>query len=200
MKKWTALMNCLAVALLLAASPANALDLTPNPVVAGVYSNGHYYFQATGKRVGFRLDADTEVSGNSGEADFRFKDVVSAAMKIVKSPLTPEIGFDGQGLPRYRQAAQGNVPQGATEVALTEENPEVVPINEWHSHQYVFAYNFYGVAYRESVTFLCYSAKEQLMIVVTARPNDYARIYRRSYLVLNSFYEILPGDEQQKGT
>jgi len=174
----------------------DALDLNPHRRVAGVEdATSRYYFQNDAKKMGFRVDPKTQVSGNPAKAVFEFSDLETAWMTIVHSALTPDIPFDGDGLKKYHDLAAASLPAGSLNVVLEKEIPNAIPINGWTSHQYVFTCNFYGVSVKKSLTFLNFSGKEQLLITVSAPVNDYAKVYGRSYGILNSIYEMKPGEE-----
>ena len=51
----------------------------------------------------------------------------------------------------------------------------------------------FGVPCRQSVTFLNYSATEQLVFDVTSEAKGYEKAYARGYSVLNSFSDYVPG-------
>lgn len=149
-----------------------------------------YFFQDEGKRLLFRIDGNMTVGGSANEAVFRFSDIHDAAMKLSKSKMAPQTAFDEKGLKLYRPAAQSYVPAQATEVLITEEKPDAVPINGWVSHQFILTYKLFGSPYRESVTFVNYSPTEQLVFDVRSPDTDYAKAYSRSYRVLNSLSDF----------
>jgi len=174
----------------------DALDLTPHRRVAGVEdATGRYYFQNDAKKLGFRVDPKTRVSGNASKAVFEFSDLETAGMTIAQSTLTPDTPFEGDGLKKYRDLATGSLPAGSLNVVLETEIPNAIPINRWSTHQYVFTCNFYGVSVKKSITFLNFSGKEQLVVTISAPAKDYAKAYARSYGILNSIYEMKPGEE-----
>lgn len=179
-----------------ASASCQALDLYPHRRGTIMQTAGNYYFQDGDKRIGFRVDPKTTVSGSPSEALFIFGDLPMEEMRMTHSALKPSIGFDGQGLKQYEEAARGTIPAGVTK-AVQKEVPGAITIEGWTSHQFVFTYNFYGVEITRSVTFLNYSKKQQLQIVITAPAHDYEKCYRRAFLILNSLYEIQEGEENQ---
>jgi hypothetical protein len=172
---------------------AHALNLQPREVM--VEKDGppvrRYFFQDEGKRLFFRIDGKMTVSGSANEAVFRFSDIHDANMKLAKSRITPETAFDEKGLKTYRPAAQSYVPPQATDVQITEEASDAIPINNWRDHQFTLTYKLFGSAYRESVTFINYSPTEQLVFDVRSSEADYEKTYSRSYHVLNSLSSLV---------
>ena len=150
-----------------------------------------YFFQDEGKRLLFRIDGNMTVGGSANEALFRFSDIHDAAMKLSKSRMTPQTAFDEKGLKLYRPAAQSYVPAQATDVQITEENSDAIPINGWVDHQFMLTYKLFGFPYRESVTFFNYSPAEQLVFDVRSPAADYEKTYSRSYRVLNSLSDFV---------
>ena len=193
MKKSMRATFCL-IALSLAA-PAIALDLTPHPATATFNKMrvNRYFFEDAGKQMGFRIDNNMTVKGTSASAAFKFEDLRDAGMRILKSSKNPDAPFDEKELESYRANARALVPASATDVQLDQENPDVIAINGWTSHQFIFTYKVSGFAYRCSVTFLNYNKTEQLVVDVSAPAPDFERVYLRSYQVLNSLSELRNG-------
>ena len=174
----------------------DALDLTPHRRVSGVEdATTSYYFQDTSRKMGFRLDPNTSADGSASKVVFQFTDLDSSGMTIAKSPLNAQTPFDGDALKKYLSLAREALPGGATNVVLEKETPDPIAINGWTSHQYVFTCNFYGVSLRRSITFLNFSKKEQWLITISAPVKNYYKTYARSYGILNSIYEMKPGEE-----
>jgi hypothetical protein len=173
-------------------SKAGALNLTPLEVVVNVEGppQHRYYFQDTDKRLGFRIDSKTTVSGSVDTATFRFTDCEGAAMRLLKSPSAPGIAYSGDGPKAYEILARALLPAGATEVELTATNPDAIAINGWTSLQFVFSYNWAGVSYTRAITFMNFSATEQFVCDISSRNGAYEKVYARSYRVLNSLFEL----------
>ncbi len=188
MDKSLALVFSLAACL----STARALSLQPQEVM--IEKDGppvrRYFFQGDGKRLLFHIDGRMSVSGSANEAVFRFSDIHDAAMKLSKSGMTPQIAFDEKNLKLYRAAARSYVPPQATDVQITGENTDALPINGWTDHQFMLSYKLFGSPYRESITFFNYSPTEQLVFDVRSSDADYAKTYGRSYHVLNSMSDF----------
>lgn len=174
-------------------STARALNLQPREVMTE--KDGppvrRYFFQDEGKRLFFRIDGKMAVNGSANEAVFRFSDIHDAAMRLAKSRITPETAFDEKGLKSYRPAAQSYVPPQATDVRITEESSNAIPINKWTDHQFTLTYKLFGSPYRESVTFINYSPTEQIVFDVRSPEVDYDKTYSRSYHVLNSLSDLV---------
>jgi hypothetical protein len=173
-------------------STVRALNLQPREVA--IEKDGppmrRYFFQDEGKRLLFRIDGNMSVAGSANEAVFRFSDIRDAAMKLSRSRMKPQIAFDEKNLNAYRAAAQSYAPPQATEVQISAESSDAIPINGWVNHQFVLSYKLFGTAYRESVTYFNYSSTEQLVFDVRSTEADYTKTYSRSYRVLNSLSDF----------
>lgn len=171
---------------------ANALDLTPHEIA--LPNDGppikRYFFQDSNRRLGFRIDDKMTASGANESATFRYNDIKTAAMKLSKSQLKPEVLFDEKNLEFYRAAARTLLPPDAKDARLEEEKAAAIAINGWTSRQFIFAYTLFSVPYRRSITFLNYSDKEQLILDIGAAASDYEKTYFRGYRVLNSFSDL----------
>jgi hypothetical protein len=182
----------LLTAALLSEAPALDLDLTPHEIALA--NDGppirRYFFQDANKRLGFRMDDKMSASGATDSAVFRFSDIKTAAMKLSKSQMKPEVLFDEKNLVSYRAAARRFVPADAKDVRIAEEKADAIAINGWTSRQFVFTYSLFSIPYRRSITFLNYSEKEQIIFDIGAAATDYEKTYFRGYRVLNSLSEL----------
>ncbi len=185
MKKSTV---CLLLLAALKTGSLQALNLTPNEIPSAVEGPQikRYFFEDQGKRLTFRVDRTTYVSGTSDGVAFRFDDLQRAAMKISRSQTTAGIPFDEKNLASYRTTARALLPPTAANVQIEAETPNPISINHWTSHQFLFTFEQFGQQFRRSITFLNYSDKEQLIVDVSAVGEDYAKTYGRGYRVLNS--------------
>jgi hypothetical protein len=169
-----------------------ALDLTPHEI--SLANDGppmkRHFFQDSNKRVGFRIDDKMTATGENDSAVFRFKDIKSAAMKLLKSQMKPEVPFDEKNLELYRSAAKAFLAPDAKDARIEEEKADAVAINGWRSRQFVFAYTLFSVPYRRSITFLNYSDREQIILDIGAATSDYDKAYLRGYRVLNSLSDL----------
>lgn len=185
-----------AIAFGFCAPSSQALDLTPHEVsstIAGIPSL-RFYFHNDGQRLSFRIDNQMTVSGGKDSAKFRFQDLNTAGMKISKSPLDPTMPFDEKNAEAYREAARGFLPKDAKAIQLEEEKPDAIPINGWTTQQYTFTYILFGVPYRCVLTFINFSATQQIVFEVSAGAEDYGKAAARSYRVLNSLGEMRAED------
>jgi hypothetical protein len=173
-------------------SEAHALDLTPHEVA--LVNDGplirRYFFQDADKRLGFRMDDKMTASGAPDSAVFRFNDIKTAAMKLSKSQMKPEMLFDEKNLVSYRAAARNFLPSDAKDIRIEEEKANAIAINGWTSRQFVYAFSLFNIPYRRSITFLNYSGKEQIILDIGAAASDYEKTYSRGYRVLNSLSEL----------
>ncbi len=188
----------LAFACLFTALSCKALDLTPHRRIAGVQDNTYrYYFQDGPKKIAFRTDPSTSVDGSAGKASFEFNDLGTAGMTISRSSLTPDTPLEGASAKQYQDLAAASLPSGSAKVVLEKDVPNPITINGWTSHQYVFTCSYYGASLKRSVTILNFNKKDQLIISISATPSNYDKAYARGYAILNSIYEMKPGEDQK---
>jgi hypothetical protein len=187
--------SLIALQFALSLSAASALNLQPQEIT--VEKDGppvrRYYFADESKKILFRIDGRMSVSGSATQAVFRFSDIRNATMRLQRSTIKPDVGFEERNLALYRSTARGFVPAQANDVQIVEERSDAIPINGWANHQFVVTYKLFGVAYRQSVTFFNYNATEQLVFDVMSEASDYEKAYARGYSVLNSFSDYVPG-------
>lgn len=173
-------------------SQVNAIDLTPHEVATS--NDGppgkRYFFQDASKRLGFRMDDKMTASGANDSASFRFSDLQTATMKLLKSPLKPELLLDSRNAESFQTTARTFLPRDAKEVRMEEDKPGAIAINGWTSRQFIFSYTMFSIPYRRSITFLNYSEKEQIILDIGAAASDYQKAYVRGYRVLNSLSEL----------
>jgi hypothetical protein len=131
------------------------------------------------------------VTGSKDQAIFRFSDVSTALMRLLRSPESASPAFDAKGLELYQVKARALLPPGATNIQLLQSIPNGIVINDWKSLQFIYTYEFYGLSYRRAIAFLNVREGEQLVFDVSARAIDYEKIYPRAYRVLNSFFELI---------
>ena len=172
---------------------ALGLDFTPYRVFTAEEGPpvSRYYFQDHDKRLAFRVDKKMTVAGSSSAVTFDFQDLRSGSMRLCKSQLMPERRFDDKTGETYRALARSLLPSQATNVQLLSEIAGAIRINGWTSQQYKFFYTFADVSYSRSITFINFSPQEQIVFDVAAPPADFAKIYARSYRVLNSITEMV---------
>jgi hypothetical protein len=175
----------------------SALNLQPQEIT--VEKDGppvrRYFFTDQSKKILFRIDGRMTVTGSANQAIFHFADIRNATSRLTKSAMTPETTFAAKNLELYRTAVRGFIPADATNVQSLEERSDAIPINGWASHQFLVNYKMFGTGYRQSVTFVNYSATEQLVFDVMSEDKDYEKAYARSYSVLNSLCDYVAGRE-----
>jgi len=179
------------------AGTALALDLTPHyvtTVVDGIPIRRPCFVDGD-KKYAVTVDGETQLTGYEGSAIFNFSKFPRAVMRLAPSPLKPEIAFEGEPLERYRAAAFGSLLNGAEAPVLESEMSNVLPINQWTSQRFTFAYRFTGAPMRESVTFLNLDGKQQIVLQIRAREADFATVAARAEDIIRRWHEVVPGTE-----
>ena len=185
------------LAAVICAGTAAALDLTPHYVTTQVEGPPvrRPCFVDGDKKFAVTVDSETELTGYDGSAIFNFTKFPRAVMRLGQSPLKPSAVFEGQTLDRYRAAAAQLLLQGAEQPVLESEVTNVLPINHWTSHRFVFVYKFTGAPMRESVTFLNFDEKQQIVMQIRSRDADFAKITARAEDIIRRWHEVDPAAE-----
>lgn len=178
---------------------AGAVDLTPRYIdtfIDGV-ANRRLYFTDGEKKIGVSLDHETKVEAGAGGVVFRFPKYPDATFLIKPSPMTADQPFEGIALERYREAARRFLPPGATNIKALEEVADPLPINRWTSRRFAFTCDSVETAIAISVTFLNLNAEDQLVLVTTSTTRNFAEAAERSFQIIRTWQELLPGDEKR---
>ena len=118
-------------------------------------------------------------------------DVRNSLVRVEKSTLAPNTEFREKGLDTYRQRAQAEIPQGATNVLYREEHDNPLPLFGWKDHEFVFTYDFFGQAYRRSVVFVNLNAREQIVLTCVAPAENFPAVREAGFDVLRS-WQVVP--------
>jgi len=187
----------LVLGLLAANLGASTVDLTPRYLETEVdgHKSRRLYFLEEKRKIGLSLDQETVVAVEAAGVIFRFPKLPDTSFKIATSPLTPEDAMsEAEVLKRYRAAALAFVPVGATEAKVVEEVTDPLPINHWESHRFLVSYQAGAIVMRLGVTFLNVNPKSQLVLITSASPRAFSEAADRSFQIIRSWHEILPGD------
>ncbi len=180
------------------AGQAKAVDLTPRYIdtfIDGIASR-RLYFADGEKKIGVRINHETRVEGGAGRAVFRFTKVPGATFLIKPSPMTPDQPFEGIALERYREAARRLLPPGVRNVKVLEEVPDPLPVNRWTGRRFTYSCESVDASLMLSVTFLNLSPDDQLILVTLATERTFPEAAERSFQIIRSWQELLPGDER----
>ena len=175
-----------------------AIDLTPRYIdtfVDGVASR-RMYFADGEKKIGISLDSETRVEPGAGGAVFRFPKFPDVSFLIKPSPMTPDQTFEGIALERYREAARRLLPPGVKNVKALEEVADPLPINRWTGRRFIYTCETVDTAIVLSVTFLNLTSDDQIILVTTSPERSFAEAAERSFQIVRTWQELLPGDER----
>jgi hypothetical protein len=185
--------------IVLPAGLACALDFTPRYRLEnadGILIRRPYFSDGE-KGYAFRLGADTELTAENGGALFKFTKFTYATLTWRMSSFTTAAPFDATNLPKYQEAAIRMLPKGCERVKIESEEDNVYPMNNWICHRYTISYAFYGFAMRDTVTFLNVTEKDQCVIQVSSRLQDYKAIEKQSWDIIRSWHLIEPELEKR---
>ena len=193
MKRQSLLLSLIALPLF----QATALDLTPrwtDIAIDGVPKR-QLYFADGDKKFMVSVDQETEVSSQLGGTNFRFPKLPDIDFIVIPSKFKPSDAFDEAKLVEYREAARSLAPARSRGVETVEEESNPIPINRWKSFRVKLRFTMNARAYSQEVTFLNVSEADQVVLVTSAPERDWAEATERSWQILRSWQEMLPGDE-----
>ena len=193
MKKRASLLALFALPLL----HASALDLTPRWTDTAIDSipKRQLYFADGEKKFMLSVDQETEVTSRFGGTSFRFAKLPDVDFIVIPSKFKPSDAFDETKLVQYREAARSLAPARSRGVETIEEQANPIPINRWTSFRVKLRFTMDSRAYSQEVTFLNVSEADQVVLVTSAPERDWTEATDRSWQILRSWQEMLPGDE-----
>jgi hypothetical protein len=182
---------------LFASLPAVAeVDLTPRFVKIGGNLIHRAYFADGDKQYSMTIDGDTEISGENGEAVFRFTNVSEATMTLRRTPFPKPAPFSVEALVDYAKAAEAMLPRAAEGTELAWQGENVFPINQWKSYRFTYRYRIGGLGFEESITYLVLDSGQQIVIQTGSQRKDFANISQRADDTVRRWNLVEPGDEK----
>lgn len=177
-------------AFLLGTLPASALDFTvltrtveedgfPRPV-------SYFAYDAT-TTVTIQAPARWRILGTPATLTMVSPSLPGAEVRVEKSSFAPTVLFKPPDLERYHAYALAQAPAGSTEVRLTEEKENPLPIFDWTDREYVLEYALYGQNCKRSVLFINVDAATQLRVTAVGSPADFERVRKAVYSLLQSW-------------
>lgn len=175
----------------------SALDLTPRWIDTAIDSvpKRQLYFADGDKKFMLSIDRETEVAARFGGTNFRFPKFSDIDFLILPSRLNPAVPFNEAKLVDYREAARSLLPPRARSVETVEEQSNPIPINQWKSFRVKLRFTMNARAYSQEVTFINVNERDQMVVVTASPERDWAEATERSWQILRSWQEMLPGDE-----
>ena len=193
MKPRTSLLCLLALPVL----HASAIDLTPrwtDTAIDGVPQR-RLYFTDGSQKILLSIDKETEVAARYGGASFHFPKLPDIDFIVRPSDYTPNDAFDETKLDQYRDAARKLLPARARNAETTGEQLNPIPINHWKCFRVQLRFTMDSRVYMQTVTFLNLNERDQIVTVTSAPEKDWSEADERSWQILRSWQEMLPGDE-----
>ncbi|MCX6966224.1 MAG: hypothetical protein NTZ46_00315 [Verrucomicrobia bacterium] len=171
------------------------LDLTPRFVtrITRAQSENMPYFVEGDTRYSMELPLGVTASRGEGAAAFHFRDL-DGTLTMKPSPFKPDEPFSGSALDAYRKVALGFVPAGATDISIKAEAPNPLTFHGWTSHRFTVAYQLPGRSHLQSVTFLNFSAKQQILLISDAPTNEFERVERLVMDIMGAWRTLRPGE------
>ncbi len=193
MKPYTSLLSLFALPIL----HAGAIDLTPrwtDTAIDGIPQR-HLYFADGSQKILLSIDKETEVAARYGGANFKFPKFPDIDLIVMPSTFTPNDPFDETKLTGYRDAARKLLPARARGAEISEEKFDPLPINRWKSFLVQLRFTMDSRPFLQTVTFLNLNERDQIVIVTSAPEREWNEAGDRSWQIVRSWQEMLPGDE-----
>ncbi len=171
------------------------LDLTPRFVtrITGTQSENIPYFVEGDTRFAMELPLGVTASRDEGEAVFHFRDV-EGTLAMKPSPFKPDDPFNGPALEAYRKATLKFVPLGATDISIKAEVPNPLTFHGWTSYRFTVAWQVPGRSFLQSVTFLNFSARQQILLIASAPVDQFARMEALVLEMMGAWRTLRPGE------
>ncbi len=193
MKTPRAIPVLIAAALAVAVPRADALDfvLHATTVEEDGLSREQLYVR-NDERSNVLLTLPARWARNDGAASLTVipPDINNSLVRVEKSSLAPDTTWRDKGLETYRRRAEADVPQGAAGLQCKEEHDDPLPIFGWKAHEFVFAYEFFGQAYRRSVVFVNLNAREQIVLTCVAPAERFDQVRAAGFDLLRSWQVV----------
>ena len=178
----------------LTALPVRALDFTLS--TKSIMEDGYpsqvscfaYDEQTT---VAIRAPAKWKISTTPATRVLTSPSVTGGEVRLEKSPFTPSVPFKDKDLERYRQHALTQAPPGSTELLVTADTGNPLPIFDWTDHEFFVEYTLYGQRFKRSVLFLNLDTAQQLRVTAVGRSADFEQIHEAAYALLHT-WQALP--------
>lgn len=180
-------------ACLIAAVPAPALDFTLSTTT--VEEDGFprevscFSYNAT-TTVSIQAPSTWKILATPAMLTMASPKAPGSEVRLEKSPFAPTVSFKEPDLTRYREYALAQAPAGSTEVRLTGETENPLPILDWTDYEYMIEYALYGQSYKRGVMFLNVDATTQLRVTVLSPPADFDRVRKSAFRLLQSWRPV----------
>ncbi|HWL52942.1 MAG TPA: hypothetical protein VNQ90_10935 [Chthoniobacteraceae bacterium] len=192
------LLALLAVALgaLPIASSQADLDLTPRYATSDHPAQDDfqrlYFSNGDEEPVIIKPDHHTTVTGGSGETTLQFNNLQGASLLLRNSPLRPDLSFSEANLETYRATARQFAPQGQLKVVKESEEIDISLKNIWDASVFTTTYALPGSEVTQSVTFINYTPKQQIVLVLSAFSNEFEDAQSRMDQILRTWSSMSP--------
>jgi hypothetical protein len=189
-------MRTLLAVLALPLSGANAIDLSPRWIDTSIdgITRRQLFFADGEKKILISTSSETEAAAGSGGTIFRFPKYPNIEFCLTQSTHVPADAFAATKLGEYRETARKLLPAHATGVEIREEVANPVTINAWRSFRMLLRFKHDDQSWLQTVTFVNLNERDQIIAVTRAPETDWNEAAMRSWEILRSWQEMLPGD------
>ena len=183
------LVCALAVSLGLFPPTVSAFDFTPRLLErrGGFPTRYVPYFLNEGKRYTSLLPNDATLSGDSTAATYFFPKMEGATLKLMNSPLSPDLPFQDAIIPKYQEVALKTVPRLAENISVAPHMLTQGRSRDQRDLNFSVTYVLGGKSMVQQVRFINFTPKNQFLIVAISTENVSARALPILQSVASSF-------------
>jgi hypothetical protein len=169
-----------------------AIDLTPRFLTTfnEEVAINRPYFTDSGKKYAITLDGESELVPDEGGALFKFTKFPSAVAKLINSPAQEIAPFDDKSLRDYESLARRMLARDAINPVLDSTELNVTPINGWKTCRFTYSYENPAIKLRQSVTFLNLDDKQQIVIDIKTKREEFDNITARTWDMIRRWHEV----------
>ena len=191
--RFSAAQLLLGAMLAFAPLPCRAFDFTLNSFKVeedGFTHEESYFTRDARTNIGIRIPPQWTAAGAPAALSLTSPSAAGSSLRLEPSALTPAVTFLDAGLADYRKIVLAEVPAGSTEVRLTDEKANPLPIFHWTDHEFTVEFSLYGQRYVRSVVFINLDPKQQMRLTIVGLKADFARVHEAGYTLLQSWQEM----------
>lgn len=180
------------------ASTLCGLDLTPRYITpTGTDAQRLYFENGESDPVTLRLTSTTTITGGGGEATLQFNDLQGASLLLRNSPLQPDVAFSEETLETYRAVARQFAPEGHLKILKESVALDVTAHHQWNASILTTTYELPGNEITQSVTFVNYTPKQQIVMVLSAFSEEFEQAEKRMDRVMSTWSTLSRDDLEE---
>jgi len=178
-------------------APLAAIDFTPRTEEINFPDGSSIerrYFVDGNKFYLINLAPNSELTGDSGVARFQFRDLRGATAQMRASP--DYYSFAEDHLDALLRLAESFAPPGTTPDGEWESTSNFLHLPHLPNHGLSRSYKLPGGTVRQSVVFINFTEKQQILLILTAFAEEFPKALERTTGIVGSLREITKAELQ----